>query len=535
MKNKFYKLIAFSLIFGGAGFTASAQLNCGATEATQKLYAQHPELVAAEAAYEAEIQNLIHNATPEQRDGTTVYVIPIVFHIIHQNGPENIPDANIFDQVAILNRDYRKLNADTATVVDAMKPLIADSYVELRLRQIDPNGNCTNGIDRIYSHKTNSADDYSKLNGWPRDKYLNVWTVKTIGDAGVAGYAYYPSAVSGPLFPVDGVLILHDYIGSLSPSSASHSRALTHEIGHYLNLQHTWGNTNDPNVACGDDQVTDTPPTKGHVACSATDRFAAPCTFNEITSNYKFDRLTTTSGTTDPGTASWVPGITLSHFSAHGVGANPSVNGNFSYDGWDTGAPDGTTNYASLTGTLNTGKYYEFTVTPDVTNSMTITGISFVMDRSATGPRTWALRSSASSYASNLATASINPTNANLAVQTGNVFFLKFDTTTAQKGTKVTLSGTAYTNIVTPVTFRIYAYNAEDGLGTFGVDSVYVSGTTGLVENTENYMDYSYCSKMYTIGQRDRLRAALESATSGRSNLWSAANLAATGVSSPQG
>jgi len=534
MKNKFYKLIAFSLIFGGAGFTASAQLNCGATQATQKLYEQHPELAAVAAQYDTEIADLIQNAKVEQRSSTTVYVIPIVFHVLHQNGTENISDAQIFNQVDILNRDYRKLNADTATVVDAMKPFIADSYVEFRLAQIDPNGNCTNGIDRIYTHLTNSADDYSKLNQWPRDKYLNVWTVKTIGDAGVAGYAYYPSAVSGPLFPVDGVLILHDYIGSIGSSSVSHSRALTHEIGHYLNLQHTWGNTNDPNVACGDDQVTDTPPTKGHLSCTTTDRFAAACTFNPITTNYKFDTVTTTSGTTDPGTPSLVPGITLSHFTANGVGANSSINGEFSYDGWDTGAPDGTTNFASLTGTLNTSKYYEFTVTPNVTNSMTLNGLSFIVDRSATGPRTWAVRASTNAYASNIGTASITPANANLAVQTGNVFFLKFDTTDSQKGTKIALSGAAFTNIVAPVTFRIYGYNAEDAFGTFGIDSVYLSGTTGLVENTENYMDYSYCSKMYTIGQRDRLRAALESSMSSRSNLWSVTNLAATGVSSPQ-
>ena len=532
MKNKFYKLVALSLVFGGAGLTASAQLNCGTTQATQKLYEQHPELVAAQAAYDAEIAQLIANAKSEQRSSTTVYTIPIVFHIIHQNGTENISDAQIFDQVAILNRDYRKLNADTATVVDAMKPLIADSYVEFRLAQLDPDGNCTNGIDRIYSHKTNSADDYSKLNGWPRDKYLNVWVVKTIGSVGVAGYAYYPTAVSGPLFPVDGVLILYDYIGSISPSMVSHSRALTHEIGHYLNLQHTWGNTNDPGVACGDDQVTDTPPTKGHTACTPTDRFAAVCTFNPIAANYKFDDVTTTSGTTDPTAVPVIPGVTLSSMTANGVGANSSANGEFSFDGWPTGAPDGATNYASLTGTINTSKYYEFKVTPDVTNSMSLTSLVFNINRSATGPRTWAIRASTNSFVSNIPTASVSPTNANLSVQAGNVLFLKYDSTQLQKGTKFTL-GATFANVVAPITIRIYPYNAEDAFGTFGIDSVYLAGTTGLVENTENYMDYSYCSKMYTIGQKDRLRAALESSTSSRSNLWSPGNLIATGITSP--
>jgi PKD repeat protein len=279
--------------------------------------------------------------------------------------------------------------------------------------------------------------------------------------------------------------------------------------------------------------VDDTPPTKGHTACSPTDRFAAACTFNAIAANYKFDDVTTTSGTTDPTAVPVVAGITLSSVTANGVGTNPSTNGNFSYEGWGVGAANGELNYAGLTGALNTSKYYEFTVTPDTSNSMTIAGLSFIVDRSATGPRTWAVRASTNAFVSNIPTASIAPANTNLAVQPGNVFFLKFDTTTSQKGSKLSFTGTTFTNVVTPITFRIYAYNAEDALGTFGIDSVFVTGTTGLVENTENYMDYSYCSKMYTFGQKDRMRAALESNTSSRNNLWSAANLVATGVSNP--
>jgi len=536
MKNKLYKLFTLGLAIGAGAFNASAQLNCGTTQATQKLYLAHPELAAAANEYDTNLSQLIANKTPEQRGSTTVYIIPIVFHIIHQNGTENISDAQVIDEVNILNRDYRYLNyADTAAITAPFKPLAADTYIEFRLAQIDPNGNCTNGIDRIYSHKTNAADDDSKLNQWPRDKYLNVWVVKTIGSAGVAGYAYYPAAVAGPLFPYDGVLILSDYIGSVGTGSAFTSRALTHEIGHYLNLQHPWGNNNDPNVACGDDLVSDTPPTKGHTACSSADLYTPYCTTNVINANYKFDSVTTTSGTTDPTAVPVVSGITLSPVTATGVGANSTAAGQFSYDNWSTGAPDGATAYASMTGALNTGKYYEFTVTPaSNAYSMTLTGISFVVNRNATGPRTWAVRSSATSFGSNVSTASIAPANTNLSVQSGNVFFLNSDITGSQKGTKITLSGASYTNRLTPVTFRIYAYNAEDAMGTFSIDSVYLTGTNGIIENTQNYMDYSYCSKMYTEGQRDRMRAALESPIAGRSNLWSATNLAATGVLTPQ-
>jgi PKD repeat protein len=532
MKNKFYKLIVFSLIFGAADFTATAQLNCGTDQATKKLYEKHPELAAAEAAYNADLNALMNRSEGDRSDTTTVYIIPVVFHIIHQNGSENIPDANVFDAVNILNRDYRKQNPDTSTVRRPFRGAIADARIEFRLAQIDPNGNCTNGIDRIYSHKTNNADDDSKLNQWPRDKYLNVWVVKTIGSAGVAGYAYYPSATTGFLYPYDGILILYNYIGSLSPSAPGLSRALTHEIGHYLNLSHPWGNTNDPGVACGDDGVNDTPPTKGHTACTSADLNNAVCTVYPITANYKFDSVTTGSGASDPTPLTVITGTTYTPFTANGVSANSSIAKKFAYSGWDTGAPDGATTFSSLTGTINTSKYYEFTVKPSsISYQMTLTGITFEVNRSATGPRTYAVRSSKDGFAANLP-ASITPANTNLAVQTGNIFFMKFDSTSVQKGTKITL-GSSFAIDTTTVKFRIYAYNAEDAAGSFGIDSVYLSGTDGLFENTENYMDYSYCSKMYTWGQKDRMRTALQSGTSSRNNLWSAANLAATGVSSP--
>ncbi|HEX2616872.1 MAG TPA: M43 family zinc metalloprotease, partial [Flavobacteriales bacterium] len=142
-----------------------------------------------------------------------------------------------------------------------------DVEIEFRLAQIDPYGNCTNGIDRIQTLRTDEGDDGSKLDPWFRERYLNVWVVNTIGDEDVAGYAYYPSAVEGPLAIADGIIILSDYIGRIGTGSENNSRALTHEIGHWLNLQHPWGNNNDPGVACGDDLVEDTPITKGWNHC----------------------------------------------------------------------------------------------------------------------------------------------------------------------------------------------------------------------------------------------------------------------------
>jgi len=235
------------------------------------------EQARLEAADAEAFQNGYKENTTREMEMPPVYTIPVVFHILHQNGPENISDAQILDEMRILNEDYRKLNADISAVVPSFTGVTADCEIEFRLAKKDPSGNCTNGIDRIFTPLTNAADDGSKLNPWPRNKYLNVWVVKTIGTAGVAGYAYLP----GTAFPTatDGILILSSYIGSIGTGNPTTSRALTHEIGHFLNLQHTWGNTNNPGVACGNDGVTDTPNTKGHTSCPLSD---ATCTAGVI-------------------------------------------------------------------------------------------------------------------------------------------------------------------------------------------------------------------------------------------------------------
>jgi hypothetical protein len=257
------KLLLSALTFFGACSATFAQVKCGTTQAMKDLFAKDPK--AAE-----ECRLLWENNKYTEKDGvdsTTVYRIPIVFHIIHQYGPENISDAQVLDQMRILNEDFRKLNADTADIVPEFVPFAWDSKIEFYLAKLDPQGNCTNGIEHLFSNTSNGGDDYSKLNQWNRTKYLNVWVTNTIGSAGVAGYAYYPDATGGGFFFADGIIILNDYIGSIGTSNAFRSRALTHEIGHYLSLAHTWGNTNDPDVACGDDGVQDTPLTEGSETC----------------------------------------------------------------------------------------------------------------------------------------------------------------------------------------------------------------------------------------------------------------------------
>ena len=271
--KKFLYLFALTVFVSmGLPKNSGAQdyLHCGIQDAMNELFRDHPEAeVQNEQLRKSAQQNFpqFKMQHPNALATAPMYIIPVVFHIIHQHGAEDLSDAQVQDQVNILNRDYRLQNADTANTSWPMKYIYSDTKIEFRLATKDPDGNCTNGIVHYYSHKTNQANDASKLDPWPREKYLNVWVVKTIGSSGVAGYAYYPSSVTGILFTIDGILILHDYIGSIGTSNVNQSRALTHEIGHYLSLAHVWGSTNQPGVACGDDGIGDTPGTKGWSNC----------------------------------------------------------------------------------------------------------------------------------------------------------------------------------------------------------------------------------------------------------------------------
>lgn len=532
MEKKSYKYIllgTFAFLLQSEITFAQSEKHCGSTKVEQVLKATNPELIEKEANYNKLLAQEIENKKQQKssQSSETVYRIPIVFHIIHQNGSENISDAQILDQVDILNEDFAKLNADTSLIIGntPFDTLSVDMKIEFRLARIDPDGNCTNGIDRIYSHKTNDANDASKLNPWPRNKYLNVWVVKSIGDEGVAGYAYFPSSVD-PSPNIDGIIILHNYIGSIGTGTSGLSRALTHEVGHYLSLYHPWGGTNDPEVACGDDAVDDTPMTKGHMSCNL---YTPYCEVGNFATPYNFSTVTPTSGTTDTTQLQASLGADFGQFSAIGVSGNSTDSMRFSFSDWDTGAPDSATVYDSLTGSINTSKYYEVTVTPAYGSSMSLTGITFSFQRSATGVRTYAVRSSVNGFASNLA-ASISPANANLNIKGSNEFFINVDTTSTQTGNKITLSGSSYSNVISPITFRFYGWNSEDSLGTFSIDNVNFTGSAGTIENTQNYMDYSYCSVMFTKGQKTRMRTALEQSTSGRNNLWKTANLAATGA-----
>lgn len=195
-------------------------------------------------------------------DVDQVLRIPVVFHVFHENGSENISRAQILDQMRILNEDFRRLNKDTGNTDPLFKGIAADFKVEFELAKLDPQGRCTDGVVRMYTRYTSNADDNIKrLSVWPNNRYLNVWVVKNIkdrGDAGtILGYAQFPWAINGNQSSVtDGVIIRHDYIGSIGTSNLARAgRVATHEVGHWLGLFHPFQGGCDE----GDD-VNDTPP-----------------------------------------------------------------------------------------------------------------------------------------------------------------------------------------------------------------------------------------------------------------------------------
>ncbi|MBE7169839.1 MAG: T9SS type A sorting domain-containing protein [Williamsia sp.] len=194
-----------------------------------------------------------------QNAGSTpaVITIPVVVHVLYNNAQQNISDAQIRSQLDVLNKDYSGTNADRSQTPAYFANLAADCGFQFKLASQDPDGLATNGIVRKYtSIQYFSNDDRAKsaTNGgdaaWNRDQYLNIWVCNLTG--GLLGYT---SAV-GCAAEKDGVVISYTAFGTMGTATAPFNggRTATHEIGHWLNLRHLWGDT-----YCGDDGVDDTP------------------------------------------------------------------------------------------------------------------------------------------------------------------------------------------------------------------------------------------------------------------------------------
>ena len=268
MKTKIFTLLAGSL-FAFSGI-AQQEVPCGTDKALENLHNQFPQMKA-----EYESRQLLQNSkvTSISENGVakkaTNYVIPVVFHIMHEYGSENVADSEIYSLMAEMNEDYSASNSGLSSIIPMFDTLVADMEVEFRLAALDPFGNCTNGIEHIYSHETNNGETVSKINQWDRSHYMNVWVAKTPSTGGTVqgtllGYATFPAGTDGSGFWTDGIM--------LRATTTVNTETLTHEAGHYLGLAHPFqgvaeGGIGDPGD-CGDDGVLDTPPTEGQFGCN---------------------------------------------------------------------------------------------------------------------------------------------------------------------------------------------------------------------------------------------------------------------------
>ena len=240
---------------------------CGFDEHNEQLMQVYPD--AQQIVHEQILR--AQSSGEAATDRSTIGIVPVVVHVIHDGGVSNISYAQIESAINMLNEDYQKLNADTSSIrntTDApFEPVAANVGIEFELAKLDPNGECTNGVQRRYNPDmaVNADDDvkfYSTggLDAWPRDSYLNIWVVSSISTSGqgtTLGYAQFPYFGNGATY---GVVIRHDRMGNIG-TAISQDRTLTHELGHCFGLFHTFQDgCHSSDCSQNGDYCCDTPP-----------------------------------------------------------------------------------------------------------------------------------------------------------------------------------------------------------------------------------------------------------------------------------
>ena len=235
---------------------AMAQV-CVTNEVNDAYLAKYPGIKIDKEKLEAELSRRIANRGTAD---TATLDIPVVVHVMHDYGTEYVTDDQIYTLMNSINELYNKQNASLANVIPPFIPLIGNGHIHFHLATKDPGGNATHGITRHRTYLTQGGDDQAKLDYWPQSQYLNIWLENHIGmGAGVgvvAAYSAFPySAGQAPYY--DGIIANASYLNT--------DNTIPHEIGHSFSLFHPWNSSNqNVGVACGDDGVDDTPPTKGH-------------------------------------------------------------------------------------------------------------------------------------------------------------------------------------------------------------------------------------------------------------------------------
>lgn len=269
--------------------TKTGNIRCATTEYEQFLQEKNPKRMT-DAQFETWITPLVkkHKAMrTASKMAATIITIPVVVHVIHSGEAigtaPNISDAQVESQITVLNEDFRKMLGSNGYNTN---PDGADVEIEFKLALEDPNGNPTNGIDRVnFGQPLWSIEDIESTvkpaTYWNPSQYLNMWTV-AFSNSNDLGYAQFPDAsglpglaTNGGNANTDGVVSGYNVFGSKNhPDGSTFSldktynqgRTMTHEVGHFLGLRHIWGD-----ATCGDDYCDDTPVhNKANYGCPQT-------------------------------------------------------------------------------------------------------------------------------------------------------------------------------------------------------------------------------------------------------------------------
>jgi hypothetical protein len=272
MKKILLSLFLTLSLHGGLLY-ADNHRGCGTMDYLAAQKQQDPGLESRMAQIEAFTQSYLQQGNAKAPG--VLYTIPVVVHVVYNTTSQNISDAQIQSQINILNQDFRKLNSDVSLVPSAFASLAADAQIEFCLATVSPTGASTNGIVRrqttVTSFSSNNAVKFTAQGGsdaWNTGQYLNLWVCNLGG--GLLGYAQFPGGAAN----TDGVVCNVTAFGNTGTAAApfNKGRTATHEVGHWLNLRHIWGDAN-----CGSDLVNDTPtqqtsnygcPTFPKVTCS---------------------------------------------------------------------------------------------------------------------------------------------------------------------------------------------------------------------------------------------------------------------------
>lgn len=278
----------------------NGQDKCGIVEVTQKLR-DKKTLQENDGQFEDWLKarkTQIESRT--QAEGT--YRIPVVVHVIH-NGEAvgtttNISDAQVASQIAVLNKDFTRLNSDASDTPEEFKDVAGSLDIEFVLAERTPEGLSTTGIVRVKGSKstwTINDDDALKAESyWPAEDYFNIWVTNL--SSSLLGYAQFPVSDLAGLEDAeenrltDGIVVDYTVFGSKDDgsftlsSSYNKGRTATHETGHFFGLRHIWG---DDDGACGgdNDYVEDTPD-QGDSSSGCPSHPQTSCSVHTMFQNY---------------------------------------------------------------------------------------------------------------------------------------------------------------------------------------------------------------------------------------------------------